>query len=151
MFQCPRCLETNIRPQTSPICPPSSPWFVVFAFISLLKNRIGVQLLYPCMGYESRPQDAGLSSCPIFSLLINYLLWLQQARSQCLNGCTLFLRLEWGSLFVGPSVHVYKTKEVWHHCMSLRPSYLVQPLWQAVFPLLNLLLVPSKIHQTRYC
>jgi hypothetical protein len=46
---------------------------VVFAFISLLKNRVRVELLDPCVVYESLPQHAGLSSCPVFSLLINFL------------------------------------------------------------------------------
>ena len=31
-----------------------------FAFISLLENRVGVRLLYPCVVYGSRPQHAGL-------------------------------------------------------------------------------------------
>jgi hypothetical protein len=93
-------------PRLSLFPPRSSPWFVVFAFINLLKNRVGVELLYPWVVYESRPQHAGLSSCPIFSLLINFLVWLQQVRSQCLAGCALFPRLEWGSLFRGPSLQL---------------------------------------------
>jgi hypothetical protein len=72
--------------------------------------------------YESLPQHAGLSSCPVFSLLINFLVWLQQVRSQCLAGCALFPRLEWGSLFGSPSmVHAFNpnTQKTEEACRSL--------------------------------